>query len=100
MQIAVKEERRDKVIEYLGSAHTLPLDLTPIPTVPRDLGSFSRPGQDRRGAGLQVLGSAVERLARALTPAAGLGEAVGGDRTLGCVVFLGLGSFSSCESIG
>ncbi|EGF55455.1 conserved domain protein [Actinomyces sp. oral taxon 170 str. F0386] len=43
MQIAVKEERRDKVIEYLGSAHTLPLDLTPIPTVPRDPRQFQPP---------------------------------------------------------
>ena len=98
VQIAVKEGRRDKVIEHLGSAHTeaelaalmeigrhriapdqLALDLTPTPPAVSGLLTASAPvGTDavvesKRSALLwEVLHEAYTRL--------GLGEAVGGDR--------------------
>ena len=93
MQIAVKEGRRDKVIEHLGSAHTqaelaalmeigrrriapdqLALDLPPAPqpasSGPANIGAVVA---SKRSALLwDVLHGAYTRL--------GLGEAVGGDR--------------------
>jgi len=98
VQIAVKEGRRDKVIEHLGSAHTqaelaalmeigrrriapdqLALELTPTPPAVSGLLTASAPvGTDavvaskRSGLLWDVLHGAYTRL--------GLGEAVGGDR--------------------
>ena len=96
MQIAVKEGRRDKVIEHLGSAHTqaelaalmeigrrriapdqLALDLPPTPPAPQPASSgpanVGAVVASKRSALLwDVLHGAYTRL--------GLGEAVGGDR--------------------
>ena len=98
VQIAVKEGRRDKVIEHLGSAHTqaelaalmeigrrriapdqLALELTPTPPAVQGFPRVSVPvGTDavvaskRSGLLWDVLHGAYTRL--------GLGEAVGGDR--------------------
>ena len=83
VQIAVKEGRRDKVIEHLGSAHTqaglaaltengrhrivpdqLALDLPPcgIPSLHRTT------GQRQRGGGLQALSPVVGRCAQGVYP--------------------------------
>ena len=98
VQIAVKEGRRDKVIEHLGSAHTqaelaalmeigrhriapdqLALDLTPTPPAVPGLLTASAPvGTDavveskRSGLLWEVLHDSYTRL--------GLGDATGGDR--------------------
>jgi len=98
VQIAVKEGRRDKVIEHLGSAHTeaelaalmeigrhriapdqLALDLTPMPPAVSGLLTASAPvGTDavveskRSGLLWDVLHGVYTRL--------GLGDATGGDR--------------------
>ena len=96
VQIAVKEGRRDKVIEHLGSAHTqaelaalmeigrrriapdqLALDLSPVPSAPPPASSgpanVGAVVASKRSALLwDVLHGAYTRL--------GLGEAVGGDR--------------------
>ena len=96
VQIAVKEGRRDKVIEHLGSAHTqaelaalmeigrrriapdqLALDLPPTPPAPQPASSgpanVGAVVASKRSALLwDVLHGAYTRL--------GLGEAVGGDR--------------------
>ena len=98
VQIAVKEGRRDKVIEHLGSAHTeaelaalmeigrhriapdqLALDLTPTPPAVQGFPRVSVPvGTDavvesrRSGLLWEVLHGAYTRL--------GLGDATGGDR--------------------
>ena len=96
MQIAVKEGRRDKVIEHLGSAHTqaelaalmeigrrriapdqLALDLPPVPPAPQPASSgpanVGAVVASKRSALLwDVLHGVYTRL--------GLGEAVGGDR--------------------
>ena len=98
VQIAVKEGRRDKVIEHLGSAHTeaelaalmeigrhriapdqLALDLTPTPPAVSGLLTASAPvGTDavvaskRSGLLWDVLHGVYTRL--------GLGDATGGDR--------------------
>ena len=96
VQIAVKEGRRDKVIEHLGSAHTqaelaalmeigrrriapdqLALDLSPVPPAPppasSGLANVGAVVASKRSALLwDVLHGVFTRL--------GLGEAVGGDR--------------------
>nr|WP_238533205.1 hypothetical protein [Actinomyces massiliensis] len=96
VQIAVKEGRRDKVIEHLGSAHTqaelaalmeigrhriapdqLALDLSPVPSAPPPASSGPANvgavvASKRSGLLWDVLHGAYTRL--------GLGEAVGGDR--------------------
>ena len=96
MQIAVKEGRRDKVIEHLGSAHTqaelaalmeigrhriapdqLALDLSPVPSAPPPASSGPANvgavvASKRSGLLWDVLHGAYTRL--------GLGEAVGGDQ--------------------
>ena len=86
VQIAVKEGRRDKVIEHLGSAHMeaelaalmeigrhriapdqLALDLTTTPPAVSGLLTASAPvGTD--AVGVQALGPAVGRSARGLHP--------------------------------
>ena len=86
VQIAVKEGRRDKVIEHLGSAHTeaelaalmeigrhriapdqLALELTPTPPAVQGFPRVSVPvGTD--AVGVQALGPAVGRSARGLHP--------------------------------
>ena len=98
VQIAVKEGRRDKVIEHLGSAHTeaelaalmeigrhriapdqLTLELTPtppavpgLPTASDAIGTDAVVESKRSALLWEVLHEAYTRL--------GLGEAVGGDR--------------------
>ena len=98
VQIAVKEGRRDKVIEHLGSAHTeaelaalmeigrhriapdqLALELTPtppavpgLPTASDAIGTDAVVESKRSALLWEVLHEAYTRL--------GLGEAVGGDR--------------------
>ena len=98
VQIAVKEGRRDKVIEHLGSAHTeaelaalmeigrhriapdqLALELTPtppavpgLPTASDAVGTDAVVASKRSALLWEVLHEAYTRL--------GLGEAVGGDR--------------------
>ena len=96
MQIAVKEGRRDKVIEHLGSAHTqaelaalmeigrrriapdqLALDLSPVPSAPPPASSGPANvgavvASKRSGLLWEVLHDSYTRL--------GLGDATGGDR--------------------
>ena len=96
VQIAVKEGRRDKVIEHLGSAHTqaelaalmeigrrriapdqLALDLSPVPSAPPPASSGPANvgavvASKRSGLLWDVLHGAYTRL--------GLGDATGGDR--------------------
>ena len=84
-QIAVKEGRRDKVIEHLGSAHPQAelaalmeigrrriapdqLALNPSPFITNGTASLLRTGQRRRDGGLQALGPVVGRSARGVYP--------------------------------
>ena len=115
MQIAVKEGRRDKVIEHLGSAHTqaelaalmeigrrriapdqLALDLPPVPPAPQpaSTGPPANVGAvvaSKRSALLwDVLHGAYTRL--------GLGEAVGGDRAFEQMVLARLIEPTTCKA--
>ena len=115
VQIAVKEGRRDKVIEHLGSAHTqaelaalmeigrrriapdqLALDLPPVPPAPQpaSTGPPANVGAvvaSKRSALLwDVLHGAYTRL--------GLGEAVGGDRAFEQMVLARLIEPTTCKA--
>ena len=114
MQIAVKEGRRDKVIEHLGSAHTqaelaalmeigrrriapdqLALDLPPTPPAPQPASSgpanVGAVVASKRSALLwDVLHGAYTRL--------GLGEAVGGDRAFEQMVLARLIEPTTCKA--
>ena len=115
MKIAVKEGRREKVIEHLGSAHTqaelaalmeigrrriapdqLALDLPPVPPAPQpaSTGPPANVGAVvayKRSALLwDVLHGAYTRL--------GLGEAVGGDRAFEQMVLARLIEPTTCKA--
>ena len=114
MQIAVKEGRRDKVIEHLGSAHTeaelaalmeigrrriapdqLALDLSPVPSAPPPASSgpanVGAVVASKRSALLwDVLHGVYTRL--------GLGEAVGGDRAFEQMVLARLIEPTTCKA--
>jgi len=114
VQIAVKEGRRDKVIEHLGSAHTqaelaalmeigrrriapdqLTLDLPPTPPAPQPASSgpanVGAVVASKRSALLwDVLHGAYTRL--------GLGEAVGGDRAFEQMVLARLIEPTTCKA--
>ena len=114
VQIAVKEGRRDKVIEHLGSAHTqaelaalmeigrrriapdqLALDLSPVPSAPPPASSgpanVGAVVASKRSALLwDVLHGAYTRL--------GLGEAVGGDRAFEQMVLARLIEPTTCKA--
>ena len=114
VQIAVKEGRRDKVIEHLGSAHTqaelaalmeigrrriapdqLALDLPPVPPAPPPASSgpanVGAVVASKRSALLwDVLHGVYTRL--------GLGEAVGGDRAFEQMVLARLIEPTTCKA--